>query len=86
MLFISCSRSWGFARLTTAALFLAGSVSTKANFWNLRDPGFQPGRVNWSDLADFPQQDLSVSTSQALGGGGSFVDHHQAEQSRPDAY
>ena len=70
MLFISFSRSWGLGRLTTAALFLASSVSTKANFWSLRDPDFQPGRMNWSDLTYFPQRDLSFSTSQALGNGG----------------
>jgi hypothetical protein len=53
-----------------AGLFLVGSASAKANFWNLRNPEFESGRMNWSDLADFPQQDLNFSTSQALNSGG----------------
>jgi hypothetical protein len=53
-----------------AAVLCFSAANANANFWNLRDWDFQSGRMNWSDLADFPQQDLNFSSSQALGNNG----------------
>jgi hypothetical protein len=54
----------------TAAVLLFGAANANANFWNLRDPDFQSGRTNWSDLTDFPQQGFNFSTSPALDSNG----------------